>query len=79
MTGEQRKLLVAILVPLFMSLLTISIINVALPTMQTSLNASDSSIQWGLSGYTLAFGVVIVIRGRVAQEQEAGPSILREP
>lgn len=64
MTVEQRKLLVAILVPLFMSLLSISIVNVTLPTMQTSLNASDSAIQWVLSGYTLAFGVVMVAAGR---------------
>lgn len=64
MTGEQRKLLVAILVPLFMSLLSISIVNVTLPTMQTSLGASDSAIQWVLSGYTLAFGVVLVAAGR---------------
>ncbi|WP_228389346.1 MFS transporter [Cumulibacter manganitolerans] len=64
MTGEQRKLLVAILVPLFMSLLSISIVNVTLPTMQTSLRASDQAIQWVLSGYTLAFGVVMVAAGR---------------
>ena len=64
MTGEQRRLLVAILVPLFMSLLSISIVNVTLPTMQTSLDASDSAIQWVLSGYTLAFGVVLVAAGR---------------
>lgn len=64
MTGEQRRLLVAILVPLFMSLLSISIVNVTLPTMQSSLNASDSAIQWVLSGYTLAFGVVMVAAGR---------------
>ena len=64
MTSEQRKLLVAILVPLFMSLLNISIVNVTLPTMQTSLEASDSAIQWVLSGYTLAWGVVMVAAGR---------------
>ena len=64
MSGEQKKLLVAILVPLFMSLLSISIVNVTLPTMQHSLGASDTAIQWVLSGYTLAFGVVMVAAGR---------------
>ncbi|WP_134324876.1 MFS transporter [Cumulibacter soli] len=64
MTSEQRKLLVAILVPLFMSLLSISIVNVTLPSMQHSLGASDSAIQWVLSGYTLAFGIVMVAAGR---------------
>lgn len=44
--------------------MAISIINVALPSIQHGLQASQSSIQWVLSGYALMFGVVLVSAGR---------------
>ncbi len=47
-----------------MSLIGVSIVNVALPSIQTSLNATQSDIQWVLSGYALTFGVVLVAAGR---------------
>lgn len=51
-------------VPLFAALLSISIVNVALPAIETGLGASDSDLQWVLSGYALAFGVALVPAGR---------------
>ena len=51
-------------VPLFAALLSISIVNVALPAIKTGLGASDSDLQWVLSGYALAFGVALVPAGR---------------
>ncbi|WP_181276434.1 MFS transporter [Brevibacterium oceani] len=64
MSAEQRKILAVMLVPMFMSLLSVSIVNVILPDMQRSIGASNSAIQWVLSGYTLAFGVFLVAAGR---------------
>ncbi len=64
MTGVQRAILAVVLVPVFMSLLSISSINVILPSVQDSLDATNSEIQWVLSGYTLAFGVLLVAGGR---------------
>lgn len=64
MTGTQRSILLVVLVPVFMSLLSISSINVILPSVQESLNAPTTQIQWVLSGYTLAFGVLLVAGGR---------------
>lgn len=64
MSAEQRKILAVMLVPMFMSLLSVSIVNVILPDMQKSIGASNSAIQWVLSGYTLAFGVFLVAAGR---------------
>lgn len=58
------KVLAVLLVTIFMSLVGVSIVNVALPSMQTSLHASESQIQWVLSGYALTFGVVLVAAGR---------------
>lgn len=47
-----------------MSLIGVSIVNVALPSIHVSLNATQSDIQWVLSGYALTFGVVLVAAGR---------------
>lgn len=64
MSAQQRKILTVMLVPMFMSLLSVSIVNVILPDMQRSIGASNTAIQWVLSGYTLAFGVLLVAAGR---------------
>ena len=64
MSREQREILTVLLVPLFMSLLSVSIVNVVLPSIGASLNAGDAELQWVLAGYTLSFGVVLVPAGR---------------
>lgn len=48
-----------------MTLLDVSIVNVALPSIRTSLGASESTLQWVLAGYALAFGLVLVPAGRL--------------
>ncbi|RBP64175.1 EmrB/QacA subfamily drug resistance transporter [Brevibacterium sanguinis] len=64
LTQTQRRILIIALVPLFMSLLSVSIINVVLPSIATSIGASSSELQWVLTGYALSFGVVLVAAGR---------------
>lgn len=49
----------------FMSLLDVSIVNVALPSIETSLSAAPSSLQWIVAGYTLSFGLVLIVGGRL--------------
>jgi len=58
------KILAVLFIALFMSLVGVSIVNVALPSIQQGLGASSSDIQWVLSGYALTFGVVLVGAGR---------------
>lgn len=48
-----------------MTLLDLSIVNVALPSIRASLGADDSDVQWIVAGYALAFGVVLVPSGRL--------------
>lgn len=48
-----------------MSLLDVSIVTVALPSIQRSLGASVAQVQWVVSGYALAFGLVLVAGGRL--------------
>src|SRR5919109_3397269 len=49
----------------FMSLLDVSIVNVALPSIQRSLDASAGTAQWVVSGYALTFGLALVPSGRM--------------
>ena len=49
----------------FMSLLDVSIVNVALPSIQRGLGASAAQVQWVVSGYALAFGLALVPAGRL--------------
>lgn len=58
------RILIVILGAIFMSLMSVSVVNVALPAMHHGLNASHSDLQWILSGYALTFGVVLVSAGR---------------
>jgi len=48
----------------FMTLLDVSIVNVALPSIEGSLGAGPSQVQWIVAGYALAFGLVLVPAGR---------------
>jgi EmrB/QacA subfamily drug resistance transporter len=49
----------------FMSLLDVTIVNVALPSMRSGLDTSAGTIQWVVSGYALAFGLTLVAGGRL--------------
>jgi EmrB/QacA subfamily drug resistance transporter len=49
----------------FMVLLDVSIVNVALPSIQTGLHAQQSELQWVVSGYALTFGLLLVPAGRL--------------
>ncbi|SIR56426.1 MFS transporter [Micromonospora avicenniae] len=52
------------LVAAFMTLLDVSIVNVAIPSLDQALHASPSDLQWVLSGYALTFGLALVPAGR---------------
>src|SRR5690242_16508032 len=49
----------------FMTLLDVSIVNVAVPSIRTGLHASQSGLQWVLSGYALMCGLLLVPAGRL--------------
>ena len=48
-----------------MVVLDISIVNVALPSIQEDLGFSENGLQWVVSGYALTFGLLLVPAGRV--------------
>ena len=49
----------------FMTLLDVSIVNVALPSIRTGLHAGIEELQWVVSGYALAFGLLLIPAGRM--------------
>jgi len=49
----------------FMALVDATIVNVALPSIRTSLNASESTLSWIISGYALTFGLALIPSGRI--------------
>ena len=51
--------LVVLVVGMFMSVLDVSIVNVAIPTIQNEFGATTDDVQWVVTGYTLALGVVV--------------------
>ncbi|SNV24229.1 High-copy suppressor of rspA [Dermatophilus congolensis] len=63
-SNEQKHVLAILLIPAFMSLLSVSIINVTLPAISGSLHTGTSGLQWVISGYALVFGVLLVPAGR---------------
>ncbi|WP_462418368.1 MFS transporter [Kytococcus sp. Marseille-QA3725] len=62
------RLLTVLLVPLFMALVAVSVVNVALAPIGESLGAGTSQLQWVVSGYALAFGVLLVPAGRLGDQ-----------
>jgi EmrB/QacA subfamily drug resistance transporter len=57
--------LAVVLIAGFMQLVDISIVNVAIPSIQRDLDATYSQIQWVLAGYQLAFAVMLITGGRL--------------
>ncbi|WP_030816376.1 MFS transporter [Streptomyces sp. NRRL F-2799] len=49
----------------FMSLLDVTIVAVALPTVQRDLHATPAEVQWVVSGYALTFALALVTAGRL--------------
>lgn len=64
-TVSTARVLSSLMVPLFMALVAISVINVALPVIGQTLDADSSGLQWVVSGYALAFGLLLVPSGRL--------------
>jgi len=61
----RRSALVLCIVAGFMTLLDISIVNVAVPSMTRGLGLTPADVAWAVTGYTLAFGLTLIPAGRL--------------
>ncbi|MGB3439304.1 MAG: MFS transporter [Actinophytocola sp.] len=65
-TDPRRwRALVVTLAGGFMILLDVSIVTVAIPSIQEGLGTSAAGVQWVVSGYPLTFGLALVAGGRL--------------
>jgi EmrB/QacA subfamily drug resistance transporter len=58
--------LVVIALAQLMVVLDMTIVNIALPSAQSALHMSDGNRQWVITAYTLAFGGLLLLGGRVS-------------
>ena len=63
---RRWRALALVCVAFFMVVLDVSIVNVALPSIATDLDLSQSTLQWIVTGYSLAFGGFLLLGGRAA-------------
>ncbi len=61
--GAVAGLVLSVFLGTFMSLLDVSVVNVALPAMQDSLGAGFSTVQWVVDSYTLCLSALILSGG----------------
>lgn len=73
---RRWRALTVVLVAGFMVLLDVSIVNVALPSIAAGIHAGDNALQWVVSGYALAFGLVLVAGGRIGDARGRRPTLV---
>src|SRR5437879_5341881 len=65
--SRKRWFVLAVIVAAqFMVVLDIAIVNVALPSIRTDLHFSQESLQWVITAYSILFGGVLLLGGRLA-------------
>src|SRR5438093_5803056 len=64
---RKRWIALAVIVAAqFMVVLDVAIVNVALPSIKTDLHFTQESLQWVLTAYSIMFGGVLLLGGRMA-------------
>src|SRR6266550_1023286 len=65
--GRRRWGVLAIVgAAFFMTILDVAIVNVALPSIETDLNVTETTVQWVLIAYAITFGGFLLLGGRMA-------------
>jgi EmrB/QacA subfamily drug resistance transporter len=63
---RRWKALAVVCAAFFMTILDVSIVNVALPTIGQKLNFSSDNLQWVVTAYAITFGGFLLLGGRAA-------------
>ena len=65
--NRKRWLALAVIVAAqFMVVLDVAIVNVALPSIKTDLHFNQENLQWVITAYSILFGGVLLLGGRLA-------------
>src|SRR5256712_165165 len=66
-SDRRRWIALAVIVAAqFMVVLDVAIVNVALPSIKTDLHFTQESLQWVITAYSILFGGVLLLGGRLA-------------
>jgi EmrB/QacA subfamily drug resistance transporter len=65
-TDRRWSALALIVTAQFMVILDVAIVNVALPSIKSDLNFSQTNLQWVVSAYAIMFGGALLLGGRLA-------------
>src|SRR4030081_1632232 len=66
-SDRRRWIALALIVAAqFMVVLDVAIVNVALPSIKTDLHFTQESLQWVITAYSILFGGVLLLGGRLA-------------
>src|SRR5690348_17042213 len=60
------KALTVVCAAFFMTILDVSIVNVALPSIGTSLHFTRDNLQWVITAYAITYGGFLLLAGRLA-------------
>jgi EmrB/QacA subfamily drug resistance transporter len=63
---HRWRILAVVATAFFMTILDVSIVNVALPSISRALHFSRENLQWVISAYSIAFGGFLLLAGRAA-------------
>jgi EmrB/QacA subfamily drug resistance transporter len=63
---NRWKALTIVCAAFFMTVLDVSIVNVALPSIGEALNFSEANLQWVITAYAITFGGFLLLGGRSA-------------
>jgi len=66
--AKRHKIFAVMMIGWAMSLLDVSIINVAVPELQDELDTDLSSITWVVNAYNLSFAALLVASGKLADQ-----------
>jgi EmrB/QacA subfamily drug resistance transporter len=61
---RRWQALALVCVAMFMTVLDVSIVNVALPSIKTALSVAEKDLQWIITAYSIAFGGFLLLGGR---------------
>ena len=64
--AHRWRILAVVATAFFMTILDVSIVNVALPSIGRDLDFSQENLQWVITAYAIAFGGFLLLGGRAA-------------
>ncbi|WP_143796069.1 MFS transporter, partial [Oenococcus oeni] len=68
MKQKQMAILMTMTISIFLCMLDTTVMNIALPAIQTGLHTDLDTLQWALNVYTIAFAAFTIPLGRIADQ-----------